>query len=143
MRYIMLVKATAESEAGVMPGKEVFAAMERYNDELLGAGVLLSAEGLLPSDQGFRVTFGENGATSVADGPFGGTQELLAGFWLIEVASPEEAREWARKVPFEPGDVLEVRRVGEVADFPEDVLPADSLLREQARRDAERRPGGR
>ncbi|MGW6918400.1 YciI family protein [Kitasatospora sp. NPDC054939] len=131
MRFMMLVKATADSEAGTMPGPEVFEAMNRYNDELIKAGVLLAADGLHPTSEGFRVTFGTGGDTSVADGPFTGTEELLAGYWLIDVPSKEDAVAWARKVPFEPGDTLEVRRVFEVEEFPEDVLPAEVAAREQ------------
>ncbi|WP_354641104.1 YciI family protein [Kitasatospora camelliae] len=142
MRFMMLVKATPESEAAeVMPGPEVFEAMHRYNKELIKAGVLLAADGLLPSSQGFRVAFhGSGGSPTVTDGPFTETKELLAGYWVIDVSSREEAEEWAKRVPFQAGDVLEVRQVAETADFPEDVLPPEMAAEEQAWRDANQRP---
>jgi len=140
MRFMMLVKATADSEAGVMPTAEEIAEMSRYNDELIKAGVLLAADGLQSSSKGFRVTYGGDGTTSVTDGPFAETKELLAGYWVIDVSSREEVLEWARRVPFRSGETVEVRQVFEVTDFPADVLPADAAAREQAWRDANQRP---
>ena len=122
MRYMMLVKATDDSEAGVMPTAEEIGEMGKYNQQLVDAGVLLAGEGLHPSSQGFRVNFSENGK-SITDGPFAEVNELIAGFWLIQVASREEAVEWARRCP-NPSrgreTYVEVRRVFEISDFPEE-----------------------
>src|SRR5262245_28169659 len=99
MRFMMLVKATPEIEAGVMPKPEDFEAMDRYNQELIKAGVMLAGEGLHPSSKGFRVTYGKDGASTITDGPFTEAKELVAGFWLIQTKTREEAMEWARRVP--------------------------------------------
>jgi hypothetical protein len=115
MRFMMLVKATTESEAGVLPGEEIIAAMAKYNEELVKAGVMLAADGLQASSKGARVRYAGSKRT-VVDGPFTETKELIAGFWLIQVKSKEEAIEWARRVPFEDGEV-EVRQVFEPSDF--------------------------
>jgi hypothetical protein len=128
MRYMMIVKATAESESGELPeSPEGFEEMGRYNEELVKAGVLLAAEGLHPSSRGMRVAY-DGDRRTVTDGPFAETKELIAGFWLIQVGSPEEAIEWARRVPFRDGEV-EVRRVYETADFG-DSLPPELAARE-------------
>jgi hypothetical protein len=137
MRFMMLVKANEDSEAGIMPSQELVAAMGRYNEELVKAGVLLAAEGLHASSKGARVKF-SGGRTSVIDGPFTETKELIAGFWLIQVRSKDEAIEWARRVPAPHGDgvetAIEVRQVFEDADFPADVLPPEQASRQQALR---------
>lgn len=99
MRFLMLMKATKESEAGVMPTEEELAAMGKYNEELVRAGVLLDAAGLQASSKGAKVKF-SGGRPSVIDGPFAETKELVAGFWMIQVKSKEEAIEWAKRVPF-------------------------------------------
>ena len=115
MRFMLLVKATEDSEAGVMPSTELLEAMGKYNEELVRAGVLLAGEGLHPSSKGARVRF--SGATrTVIDGPFAETKELIAGFWLIQVKSKEEAIEWVKRVPFEEGEI-EIRQVFEAEDF--------------------------
>ena len=133
MRFMMLVKASAESEAGVMPSKELIAAMTTYNEEMAKAGVMLAGEGLQPSSRGVRITF-KGGKRLVTDGPFAETKELLAGFWMIQVASRAEALEWASRVPFTDGEVVEVRQVFETSDFPADVLLPEAAAREDALR---------
>lgn len=115
MRFMILVKANADSEAGVLPSTEELAEMGRYNEELVRAGVLLAGEGLHPTSNGARVRF-DGSRRTVVDGPFAETGELLAGFWLIQVKSREEAVEWVRRIPFREGEV-EIRQVFEAADF--------------------------
>jgi len=132
MRFMMLVKASAESEAGVMPSADELNEMGRYNDELVKAGVLLAADGLQASDKGARVDFSDGRAT-VTDGPFAEAKELVAGYWIIEVASKAEAVQWATRVPFTSGQV-EVRQVFDLTDF--DDIDPDVSRREQAMRDA-------
>lgn len=134
MRFMMLVKASKESEAGVLPGKELLAAMGRFNEEMATAGVLLSAEGLQASSKGARVTFSGSKRT-VTDGPFAPPNELLAGFWMIEVTSTADAISWASRVPFTSGEVVEIRRVSEASDFPPEVFPPEAAAREQELRD--------
>jgi len=118
MRFMVMVRANAESEAGVMPSTELLEAMTRYNDELVKAGVLLAAEGLQPSSKGARVRFAGNQRT-VIDGPFAETKELIAGFWLIDVRSKEEALEWVKRCPnpLEGTSEIEIRQVFEADDF--------------------------
>jgi hypothetical protein len=135
MRFMMLVKASAESEAGVLPSRELIAEMGRFNEQLLKAGVLLAADGLHASSKGARVRFSRTGKPAVIDGPFTETKELIAGFWLIQVKSREEAIEWASRVPFEDGEV-EVRQIMEPDEFPPEILPEDAAEREQAMRAA-------
>ena len=130
MRFMVLVKATADSEAGVMPSEEMFAAMGSYNEELVKAGVMLAGEGLHPSSKGARVSFGGEGERTVTDGPFAETKELIAGYWLMQVDSFEEAVEWIKRCPNpheEPGEI-EIRPVFEADDFGEEFTPE---LREQ------------
>ena len=134
MRFMMLVKASKESEAGVLPSKELLAAMGQFNEEMAKAGVLLSGEGLHASSKGARVTF-SGSKRSVTDGPFAETKELLAGFWMIEVKSKAEAIAWASRVPFTDGEVIEVRQVQEASDFPAEVFPPEAAAREQELRD--------
>jgi hypothetical protein len=129
---MMLVKGSAESEAGVMPSADELNEMGRYNDELVKAGVLLAADGLQASDKGARVDFSDGKAT-VTDGPFAEAKELVAGYWVIEVASKAEAVQWASRVPFVEGQV-EVRQVFDLTDF--DDIDPDVSRREQAMRDA-------
>jgi hypothetical protein len=116
MRFMMIVKSSEESEAGVMPTREELEEMGRFNEELVKAGVMLAGDGLHSSAKGFRVNYGPNGAESVTDGPFAEAKELVAGFWIIEVSSKAEAVEWAKRVPFREGE-LEVRLVAEEEDF--------------------------
>jgi hypothetical protein len=112
---MVLVKATEESEAGVLPDEEALAAMGQYNEELAKAGVMLDGAGLQPSSKGARVRF-SGGKRTVIDGPFTEAKELIAGYWVIQVKSKEEAIEWVKRVPFEEGE-LEIRQVFELDDF--------------------------
>ena len=120
MRFMMIVKANKDSEAGVMPSEELIAAMTKYNEELTKAGVLLDLAGLHPSSKGARIRF-SGGKRTVIDGPFAETKELIAGYWLIQVKSKEEAIEWARRVPAPHGEgadgEIEIRQVFELDDF--------------------------
>jgi hypothetical protein len=134
MRFMMLIKADQNTEAGKMPDEAILVAMGKYNEELIKAGVLLAGEGLQPSSKGARVRFA-GGKTTVIDGPFSETKELIAGFWMIQVKSKEEAIEWAKRVPFDPhgasattGGVgeIEIRQVFEAADFSPDLYPSDA-----------------
>jgi hypothetical protein len=137
MRVMVLVKATEDSEKGEYAGhEEEFAAMGKYNEELLKAGIMLAGEGLTPSSQGKRVEFGDEGGTRVIDGPFAEAKELVGGFWIWQVSSMDEAVEWLKRAPFKGGNTVELRRVAEAADFegqlPQEVLDAENRLREQA-----------
>ena len=116
MRFMMFVRANKNTEAGALPSRELLAAMGRFNDEMTKAGVMLAGEGIQPSAKGARVTFGR-GTRSVTHGPFP-ANELVAGFWMIRVASTDEAIEWAKRVPFADGEVVEIRQVFEASDFP-------------------------
>jgi len=135
MRVMVIVKATTDSETGVMPSTELLAEMGRYNEELVKAGVMLAGEGLHPSSKGARVRFSGKTRT-VVDGPFAETKELIAGFWLWQVSSMDEAIEWARRCPNPmPGDSeLEIRRVFEAEDFGENFTPELREQEEQLRR---------
>jgi hypothetical protein len=129
MRVMAIVKATQDSEAGKMPSEELLAAMGKFNEELAEAGVMLGGEGLHPSSKGARVQFGGSERT-VTDGPFAETKELIAGFWILQVDSFEEAVEWIKKCPdpHEEGGEIEIRQVFEAEDFGEELTPE---LREQ------------
>jgi len=122
MRFMMLVRSTPESEAGVIPDKDVFTAMARYNEDLAKAGVLLAVEGLHPSSKGARVKF-SGSKHMVVDGPFTETKELIAGFWLIEVKSREEAIEWVKRcpAPFQGEAEIELRQVFGMDDYAEQI----------------------
>ena len=132
MRFMVIVKATKNSEAGVLPSEELLTAMGKYNEELAKAGILLAGEGLQPSSKGARVRFSGPKRT-VVDGPFAETKELIAGFWMWKVKSKEEAIEWVRRCPNPmPGDSeIEIRQVFEAEDFGEQFTPE---LKEQAER---------
>jgi hypothetical protein len=137
MRFMVIVKADKNSEAGIPPTKETretFAAMGKFNEELVKAGVMLAGEGLQPSSKGKRIRFSGKQRT-VIDGPFAETKELIAGFWLWQVKSMEEAVEWLKRAPFDGGTEVEIRQVYEVSDFPAEVLPPEDAAREQALRD--------
>ena len=121
MRVMVLVKANADSEAGVMPSEELLTEMGKFNEELVKAGVMLAGEGLHPSSKGVRVRF-SGGKKSVIDGPFAETKELLAGFWLLQVKSMEEAVEWLKRAPFEDTEI-EIRQVFETEDFGPEMTP--------------------
>jgi hypothetical protein len=120
MRFMLIVKASPDSEAGVLPGQELIAAMTKFNEELANAGVLLDLNGLQPSSKGARIKF-SGGKTIVTDGPFAETKELIAGYWLIQAKSREEALDWARRVPAPMGEgkegEIELRQVFELDDF--------------------------
>jgi len=133
MRVMAIVKASKDSEAGKMPSEELLAAMGEFNEEMVKAGVMLAGEGLHPTSRGVRVSFGGDGERSVIDGPFAETKELIAGYWLMQVRSLEEAVEWIKRCPNphdEPGEI-EIRQVFEEEDFGEELTPE---LRERERR---------
>jgi hypothetical protein len=132
MRFMVMVKATNESEAGVMPSEELLTEMGKYNEELVKAGVMLAGEGLHPSSKGARVRFSGKDRT-VIDGPFAETKELVAGFWLIQVKSKEEAIEWVKRCPnpMNEESEIEIRQVFEAEDFGDELTPE---LREQEER---------
>ena len=134
MRVMVIVKATKDSEAGVLPSTELLTEMGRFNEELVKSGVLLSAEGLRASAHGVRVRFG-GGRNTVIDGPFTESKELIAGFWLWQVRSLEEAIEWIRRSPFRKSEEeIEIRPVFEADDFGENLTP--ELRAQQAERRA-------
>lgn len=129
MRFMVIVKANKDSEAGVLPSQEILAEMGKFNEELVKAGVMLAGEGLQASSKGARVRFSGKKRT-VIDGPFAETKELVAGFWLWQVRSKEEAIEWLKRAPFQEGEV-EIRQVFEAEDFGAEFTPE---LREQEER---------
>jgi len=129
MRFMVMVKATKDSEKGVMPEERLLTEMGKYNEELVKAGVMLAGEGLHPSSKGVRVRF-SGGKRTVIDGPFAETKELIAGFWIWQVKNKAEALEWAKRIPFQEGDV-EIRQFFETEDFGVEFTPE---LREQEER---------
>ena len=129
MRFLVMVKATKESEAGVMPTKELLSEMGKFNEELVKAGIMLAGEGLQPSSKGSRVRF-SGGKPTVKDGPFTEAKELVAGFWIWQVKSKDEALEWLKRAPFHDEEV-ELRQIFEAEDFGEEFTPE---LREQEER---------
>ena len=140
MRVIVLIKATAESEAGIMPSSELLEAMGNYNQELIDAGIMRGGEGIRPSSEGKRVVFDGAGRT-VTDGPFPAVSELVAGFWLWEVRDMDEALEWVRRGPNPmPGpSKIEIRPLYETADFAEVMTPEQMEQEERLREDMEGR----
>jgi hypothetical protein len=130
MRVMVIVKESEQSEAGALPPRELLAAMGKYNEELIKAGVMLAGEGLQPSSTGKRVKF-DGKKRTVIDGPFAETKELVGGFWLWQVKSMDEAVEWLKRAPFDGGTEVEIRRVSEAEDFGEEFTPD---LREQEER---------
>ena len=137
MRVMVLVKANEGSEAGVLPTQEQLAAMTRFNEELVRAGVMLAGEGLHPSSRGKRIRF-DGDKRTVIDGPFAETKELIAGFWLWQVSSLDEAVEWLKRAPFQEGDV-EIRPVMEAEDFGEALTPEIREAEERMRAQIEGR----
>ncbi|MEA2463290.1 MAG: hypothetical protein QOJ98_1037 [Acidobacteriota bacterium] len=139
MKFMILVKATKDSEAGVMPSEELLTAMSKYNEELVNAGVMLAGEGLHPSSNGARVRFSGSERT-VIDGPFAETNELVAGFWIFQVQSKEEAIEWVKRCPNPmPGQSeIEIRQIFTAEDFGDTLTPelreAEERLRERTER---------
>jgi hypothetical protein len=127
MRFMVIVKASEDSEKGRMPTEQEFAEMGAYNEQLAKAGIMLAGEGLAPTSEAARIRFGADGRSTVVDGPFAETKELIAGYWLLQVSSREEVIEWVRKAPFRDGEV-EVRQVASAEDFGDAMTPE---LREQ------------
>jgi hypothetical protein len=117
MRVMVIVKASKESEAGHLPSKKELTEMDQFNDQLLKAGIMLAGEGLQASSKGARVRFDASGKKTIIDGPFAETKELVAGFWLWQVKSKEEAIEWLKRAPFRNGEEVEIRQVFEATDF--------------------------
>jgi hypothetical protein len=135
---MMLVKANRDSEAGVPPSREVVAAMGKFNKDLAQACVLPAAEGLHASSRRARVKL-DGRKRTVTDGPFAETKELLAGLWLIDVKSNQQAIAWASRIHFTDGEKVEIRQVSEASDFPPGIHPPDEAAREQARREEHQR----
>jgi hypothetical protein len=140
MRVMVLVKASKESEAGVMPGEKILTEMGAFNEELVKAGLMLAGEGLHPSSAGVRVRYSK-GTTKVVDGPFAETKELVAGFWLWRVKDMDEAIAWAKRMPQEPGidGEVEIRRVFEADDFGEALTPELRAQEDRLRAETEAR----
>jgi hypothetical protein len=130
MRFMVIVKADKNSEAGVMPSTEMLTAMGKFNEEMIKAGVMLAGEGLHPTSKGARIKYSGK-QPSVCHGPFAVTSDLVAGFWLIQVKSREEAVEWMKRAPFDGGAEIEIRQVFDAEDFGEALTPE---LREQEAR---------
>jgi hypothetical protein len=127
MRFMVIVKASEASENGVLPTEQELAEMGAYNEQLVKAGVMLAGEGLHPSSKGVRLRYDKDGKSTVVDGPFAETKELIAGYWVLQVSSREEVVEWLKRAPFREGEV-EIRQVFEAEDFGEAFTPE---LREQ------------
>src|SRR2546427_10384245 len=130
MRFMVIVKASKDSEAGILPSQQLLTEMGKFSEELVKAGVMLAGEGLHPSSKGKRIKF-SGGKQTVTDGPFTETKELIAGFWLWQVRSMEEAVEWLKRSPFDGGAEVEIRQVFEAEDFGAEFTPE---LREQEAR---------
>ena len=135
MKFMVIVKATPQTEAGEMPGPELFEAMGKFNEEMIDAGVMIAGEGLMESRRGARLRF-SNGKHAVIDGPFAETRELIAGFWIIDVRDRDEAIAWMKKYPFAEGEEIEIRKVFEPADWeaagaPEGMIEEDARLRDK------------
>jgi hypothetical protein len=130
MRFMVIVKADNNSEAGVMPSTELLTAMGKFNEEMVKAGVMLAGEGLHPTSKGTRIKYSGK-QRAVTHGPFGGTGDLVSGFWLIQAKSPDEAIEWMKRAPFDGGSEIEIRQVFDADDFGEALTPE---LREQEQR---------
>jgi hypothetical protein len=142
MRFMVIVKATKDSEAGVMPSEQLLSEMTAFNEELVKAGVMLAGEGLQPSSKGARVRFSSGNKKSIVDGPFAETKELIAGFWLWQVRSKEEAMEWAKRIPHpHPGHdtEVEIRQVFETEDFGAELTPELREKEARMRKEIEKR----
>ncbi len=122
MRFLVIVKASKDSEAGKMPSTELLTAMGKYNEELVKAGVMLAGEGLAPSSKGARVKF-DGAKRTVTDGPFAETKELVAGYWVWKVKSKQEAVDWLKRAPFDGGEEVEIRQIFEMEDFGQEMTP--------------------
>lgn len=141
MRFMIIVKADQDSEAGVMPSTELLDSMLKYNEQLVKAGVMLAGDGLHPSSKGARVRF-EGSKRTVIDGPFAETKELVAGFWIFQVRSREEAIEWVKRAPFDGGTEIEVRQVFDTEDFGAELTPELREKEERLKDEIERRQEG-
>jgi len=143
MRFMVMIKANKDTEAGVMPDEKLLAAMGKYNEELVKAGVMLAGEGLQPSSKGARIKF-KGDQRTVVDGPFAETKELIAGFWLWQVKSKEEAIEWLKRCPNPTGDEaeIELRQVFEAADFGAEFTPELREQEDRLREEIERQKKG-
>ena len=136
MRFIVMVKASKDSEAGILPSTEQFAEMGKFNDELVKAGIMLAGEGLQDSSKGVRISY-DGKKRTVRDGPFAETKELVAGFWIWQVKSKQEALEWAKRIPFQEGEV-ELRQIMEWEDLGAEFTPELREQEERLRREIER-----
>ena len=139
MRVMVLVKANKESEGGEMPSEKMLSEMMRFNEQLVQAGIMLAGEGLHPSSKGKRVQFGDKG-TKVIDGPFTETKELVAGYWVWQVRSMDEAVDWLRRAPFDPGAEIEIRPVFEADDFGKEFTPELRALDQRLRSEMTPKP---
>jgi hypothetical protein len=139
MRVMVLVKASKESEGGEMPSEKMLSEMMRFNEQLVQAGMMLAGEGLHPSSKGKRVQFSDKG-TKVIDGPFTETKELVAGYWVWQVRSMDEAVEWLRRAPFDPGAEIEIRPVFEADDFGKEFTPELRALDQRLRSEMTPKP---
>jgi hypothetical protein len=135
MRFMVIVPANQDSEAGVLPDQEILTKMGKFNEEMVKAGVMLAGEGLHASSKGARIKF-SGGKTTVTDGPFTESKELIAGFWLIQVKNKDEAIAWMKRAPFDGGTIIEIRQVFEADDFGPNLTPElrdqEARLRAQA-----------
>jgi hypothetical protein len=131
MRFMVIVKATEESEGGAMPDEKALAAMGKFNEELVKAGIMLAGEGLHPSSEGVRITFA-GGKKVVTDGPFSETKELVAGYWVLQTKTKAEVVEWIKRAPFMAGEEVEIRQLFEVDEFA--ASDPSGKLREQGQR---------
>ena len=136
MRFMVIVKASKDSEAGRMPTTELLSAMGKYNEELVKAGVMLAGDGLHPRSKGVRVRF-DGTKRTVIDGPFAETKELIAGYWIWKVASRQEAIDWLKRAPFDGGVEVELRQIFEMEDFGRELTPDLAAQEESQRKRAE------
>ena len=136
MRFMVIVKANKDSEAGALPDEKILTEMTRFNEELVKAGVMLAGEGLQASSKGVRVKFGPGSQKAVIDGPFAETKELIAGFWLWQCKSLDEAIEWLKRAPFGGGEEVEIRQVFEADDFGANLTPEVRAREERVARQA-------
>ncbi|HEY1732784.1 MAG TPA: YciI family protein [Terriglobales bacterium] len=136
MKFMVIVKANKDSEAGVMPPQELFAAMNKYNEQLVKAGVMLAGEGLQSSSKGLRMKFDGVGR-AITEGPFPETEQLIAGFWLWKVNSRQEAIDWLKRAPFDGGTEIELRQIMEMEDYGDAITPEMREFENQLRAEAE------
>ena len=135
MKFMVIVKASRNTEAGVMPSTEMLAAMGQFNEEMAKAGVIKAGEGLHPTSRGARIKYAGSGQSAASKGPFPLSSDLIAGFWLIETKSLDEAIGWMKRAPFGPGDEIDIRQVFSAEDFGETLTP--ELREREARRRAQ------